>query len=506
MKNKDGFFSDLDYAQDVRSMEKGSDFFSDLPEPPSALKSLALTVPRAIMKAAKSIPFRSPSMIPEKMQKRLLEEEFPIRQEHEPIERALKIATELGVFPASMPMRAAEAVGGAALGELAEKSGLGEFGQSIAEGVGAGIPGLLKIAGSVPKAISKAFSSTTEKMPSGLTKIGAVESKLSKMGSLSKERQKVVVEKLNKEASDLAQKSIEKHLPAVDKLKKNANLDLKFKEDFGKLKKVAEKANPDVDITPISELMKETTQKYRGIPNPSSEAKSIINEIKYFMRKPQTGLGNLLKIYRDNGKKMKHVYETAMTGGRQEEYVNFLKSMNNAISQSFERTFPAESAWLNQFKRLNREFKEIKNAESTLLKLKGVLSENPRLAELDKLISDVKTQEKLRLSMGNEGSQEIIQIASDLKRSRDALKKMPSKEFSKFDHAFPLYYLIPFVGKAIGAYKTVKAGRYFYGWLLSTPSRRKAYSEALNAFSKSDLEGYKKATAVLKKELDSKED
>lgn len=439
--------------------------------------------------------------VPLELGKKVMEHFLPSKEEHEWARRAGKLTPVVALGEGSLPLKAAELAASTLGGEYAKEEGLGELGQTLTEAASMGLPGLVK---GVTKAGIKAIKSTPSKLPSGLNEISAIDSKLSKFGTISKERQAAVIGKLNQEASKIAEKSVEKHLPISKELKKGVDLEGRLHEDFGKLKLAAEKSNPEIDITPISELLSENSKKYKGIPNPSSEVKSIISEVKALRNKPQTGLSNLLKIFRDNNKKMKHIYETAMIGGKQEEYVNFLRSLNKSIEQSFERTLPEDSAWLSQFKKLNNEFREIKNAEKTTGRLKGILSSKPKLSELDKLISDVKTQERLRLSMGKEGANEIIQIASDLRKSHDALKKMPSKQFNKFDHAFPLYYLIPFVGKAIGGYKTAQAGRYFLGWIMSTPSRRRAYTDALNAFAKSDLEGYKKATAILKSELDKK--
>lgn len=338
------------------------------------------------------------------------------------------------------------------------------------------------------------------KLPSGLTKIKAVEAKKPELGTLSKERRAEVIQKLDKEAADLSKKAIEKHVPISKQIEEGVDFKNKFAKDFKKVDDLAAKANPDITIEPISKLMVEQRKKYAGIPELHSDAKKIMIEAQKFSRRPPEDLHTALKIFRSNNQKKESIYEKARLLGSRREYVKFLDDYNRAIRDSFKETLPANSAWLKMFEESNREYASYQKAIKTMNQLKGVFSEHPSLAQVEKLARDVKAQKKLALTMGEKGAQEITQIAKDLKTTTQALKKMPRSELSKFDRYFPLYFLIPWIGKYLGAYKGLKAARYMYGWFLSTPAKRKAMSEALKAIEKDDLSAYRKAAAVLSQE------
>ena len=338
-----GYFDDLKEEKQPSKEKKESSYFSDLPKEPSKLRSFLLSIPRGIIKARKSIPTALPSMVPQKLQERLFEEEFPILEEHKPIERGAKIATEMAAFPGSLPLKAAEAGLGAFLGHQAEEEGVGELGQGLLESVGVGIPSIAK---SLGKNIGKASKTSPELMKSGLPKLKATESKFSKLGTLSKERQEFVIDKLNKESSKLSKKSIEKHLPLSKEVQKGFDFENNLNQGFKNLRASAEKANPRIDVTPISDLIESSIEKYRGIPRPSSEVVKIKNEVKAFIKKPQTSLNNLLKIFRDNNKKLKEIYEKSFLLGKQRDYRNFLRDMNEAISKSFEKHSTITSYYL----------------------------------------------------------------------------------------------------------------------------------------------------------------
>lgn len=405
-------------------------------------------------------------------------------------------------------------------GGQASKLGRGNLSQKIKFGAKAtaakealqesGVPEpIAEIAGIVAGDIKfpKLAKGEVKKLPSGLTQPKAVEAKHPKLGTLSKERQTAVIDKLDKEATDLIKTSVEKHQPKTKQIQEGFDFEGQFQKQFSEVEKLASKANPEIDVTPVSNLMSETGKKYRGIPQLHPEAKKIKAEVKAFGNRPPTSLRNLLKTYRSNNQKIRNIYETSRLTGKQREYVDFLTNYNKAIADSFRETLPKDSAWLKMFEGANRDFKNFKDAEKTLNQLREVFGENPTLQKVERLADDIRKQKQLSLSMGEQGSREIVQIAKDLKKVKEAIKTIPSSEITKFDAAFPLYYLIPFLGKAIGvgvsAAKAIKFGRYGYGWMLSTPARRKAYGDILKALKNQDLESYKKAALILIKESNS---
>ena len=470
---------------------------------PSKLRSAISAPLKGFLKTAQTInPFGSIGPISAQLGERILEEVLPSLPEHAILERAGKLAPYAAIGPEGLVAKGGQLAASTLTGELAKAAGLGETGQSIAEAAGFALPGLAKAGG---KAVKSLVKPVEEKLPSGLTKPRAAEAKFPKAAYISKERQGAVIDKLNEQAAELGQKSVEKHVPIVKQIEKGVDFESKFQKDFENVQQMAEKANPEINITPISELISQVRKKYSGIPKLHPEGKKVVEEMKAFGNRPQTSLKNLLKIYRSNNQKIKNIYETSKITGRQQEYVDFLVDMNKKITESFKKSLPEDSAWLKKFEQTNAEYRNFQNARKVVSQLKGLLSETPTRSEIERLAENKKVQDKLALSMGEEGSKEVIQIAKDLKTATQSLKKIPKTELTKFDAVFPLYFLIPWVGKAFGAVKAIKAARYGYGWFLSTPSTRIAFEDALKALSNQDLNAYKKATTLLSKELERKQ-
>jgi hypothetical protein len=355
----------------------------------------------------------------------------------------------------------------------------------------------------IPKLFQKG---EVKKLPSGLTQPKVLEAKRPRLGTVTTAQQQRALQNLDKEAADLTKKSIEKNIPLAKQIQEGFDFESKFAKEFSQVDKTAIRANPQINISPVSNLMRETRKKYAGIPNLHSDAKKIGAEMKSFGNRPPTGLGNLVKTYRSNNQKKAQIYETAIVSGKQREYVKFLDDYNRAIADSIKKTLPEDSAWVKMFESSNRDYKNWINAQKTLHNLKGALGEEPNMNKIIKLADDVKAQKKLSYTMGEKGAAEVTQIAKDLKLAKNAIKNIPKKDWGKWDAAMPLAVFIPFVGKPIGMVKGIQAGRSAYGWLLTTPARRKATQEALKAIQQNDLSRYKSATAALGKLIDSEEE
>lgn len=346
-----------------------------------------------------------------------------------------------------------------------------------------------EVAGKAPRGLKALFGEPAT-MESGLTKYRAMEAKRPGMAVITPARQEKLVTGLNKEATDLAKASVEKHLPVAKKIEEGFDFGKQWEEGFGRLKKAAEKYNPEIDITPVSQLLRETRGKYTGIPKLHDEAAKVMREVRAFAQKPQTGMGNLLRIYRSNNQKLKDIYVKARTEGKQEEYVNFLEDMNRAIATSFENTLPADSAWMKQFREMNRNYANFRNTEKALIQLKPILGGEPTPANLAKFASDPKAQKRLELSMGKEGAQEIVQLSKDLISAIDSIKQMTKSDWKKWHALLPLNFLIPGIGKAVGLgaaiYKGTDLARRAYGFWLSQPAKRKALDQAFKAIAEND--------------------
>lgn len=475
---------------------------------PSTFRSILSAPIKGALRTASTInPFAAPGPVPQEMGTKILEELLPSLPEHKVLERVGEIGSLAALGPEALPEKLLQTLGGTLGGELAEKGGLGETGQIISETLGMGLPGLTK--GLVKRGI-EAVTKPALKTESGLTKLKATEAKFPKLGTLSKEREEIVTQKLDKEASKLAKATLEKHLPITKEIEKGTDFENNFKIGFQNIKKAAEESGTlPVNTSPLDEFLSKTAQEYKGLPTPHEDAAKILKEIKNFQKRPQKTMQNLLKIYRSNNKKQRRIFETAHVTGKQEEFSDFLTAMNESIAKSFEKTLPENSEWMNQFRKYNRDYKNYKSALKTQEQLKGILSAEPKYSEIEKLSKDVRTQAKLSLSMGENGAKEVIQIAKDLKNVKDAIKTIPKSQLQKFDAYFPIAFFIPYAGKilglGLGIKSSIKLGRYAYGWLLSTPSRRGIYREAINSLIKNDLTGYQKAVSRIKKEMQSEE-
>lgn len=354
------------------------------------------------------------------------------------------------------------------------------------------------------------FGKEVEKLPSGLTKLKAVDTEKAHLAKLSSAAQKTAIGKLNQEASTLTEKAVQSHLPFAKKIEEGFDFPGYFEKGFGELQSVASKANPEIDITPVSNLLRSVRDKYRGIPTLHSDAVKIGKEVKAFSNNPQTGLKNLLKIYRSNNQKVKHIAETAFAGGRQKEYVDFLLDMNKNIAKSIENTLPKDSAWVKQFRDFNKEYGQFRGTERALKDLQPLLGENPSATKLASLSNDERVFSRLSRTMGEKGANEVRQIARDLKTSIEAIKKIPKFQLEQYEKIFPIAYLIPGIGKiAAGAtaLKSVKIGKYVFGSYLMTAARRKLYRQAVQSLEKQDLKAYKAAVVGLQHAInDDKED
>ena len=468
------------------------------PDPPSKGKSLASAAGRGLLEGAQAlrIPGVSlPQTVNLQQAEAYLDRVAPVRDENAEriVRRGAKLLPTAAVGPESIALKGAQLALGTLGGELASALGAGKTGQSVGE-----VAGLL--GPSAIKGIKGFLSAPTEKLPSGLTKPRAVESGRKGSGVISPQRQEETLGKLNEEAKSLAESSLKKRLPILEDIEKGVDFDAKFSHGFKELQDIAKKANPNIDTAPVRTLMRDTLEKYTGIPNLHGDAKKVITEIKAFGRKPAINLDSLLRTYRSNNQKIKNIYETSRLTGTQKEYVDFLTDMNRSIAQSFKSTLPEDSYFVKQFEDLNKEYGQYRNALKTQASLKPILGGSPTPANLKKL-ADPKTEKRLSLAVGEEGAKEITQIAKDLDAASSAIKSIPKKDLGRWNALLPLAYVadIPGILKAgIGIHKLKNVSSWLYGRWLSNPAQRDAYKNALEAIKSGNIGAYGKAANVLK--------
>ena len=395
-------------------------------------------------------------------------------------------------------------------GIAAKEAGFGPTGQAIAEATGTLTPNALNAAKNVIKSTVKG---APKLLPSGLPQPRAMTSKTSKFASLPKEIQTQKIDSLNKEAGKLAKGTLEKHAPIIKDIEKGVDFHGQFEKDFGRVEHLAKKHNPEIDLTPLSEMMRAKRKDLQGIPKLSSQSIKIKNELKAFSKNPPTNAYPLLKTYRENNKKLAKEYERAKIFGKDKDYVDFLTEYNRNILSSIEKTLPADSEFVNLLKSSNKEYSNyIKGLEAKAI-LKPFFGDNITLGKLDKFASDPRLIKKMSLNIGKQGAQEISQIASDLKAARQSISKIPVKEVKKFEELLPAgYYIadfIPFGGKALKGYT---AAKYLqtrlpraYGHYLSNPATRRTYGNVLRSFIDNDPKAFGVATKRLIDEMERPE-
>lgn len=344
-----------------------------------------------------------------------------------------------------------------------------------------------------------------KKYPSGITMPKAAEGEFVSKARITPELQEKALKSIDEEAAKIARETLEKRMPKIKQIEEGYDFKSAFDEGFSNLKKAAEKANPQIDITDVTDFLEESRKKFAGLPKDllPAEQRKILKEIKALANRPQTSLNKLLDLFRLNNKKRSLIYETRFLKGKQKDYTDFLTGLNNAIESAFEKTLPEDSIWLNTFKRLNFDYSDYLKSLQTLKSLESILSANAKPSTISKFAENPMAQKKLKLFMGEEASNEIIQLAKDMKSAREAIQNIPSKKIAEMQKIYPLGFLIP--GLKIpaigGAIKYgVDAVRRLYGWYLTTPARTKAVDEAVKAASKGDIEAYRIATDELKKE------
>lgn len=442
-------------------------------------------------------------LIPQEKANELLENLLPTKEGtlENVVERGAELLPWVAAGPGGAASKLAALAGGTAAGQIAKENEVGPTGQAIAEAVGSGVPGLLEsgVKGAV-KALRMGSKKEIERLPSGLPKTKAIEAKRPRLGHIAKETQEKAIAKVNKDASELAMKSLEKARPLISKIESGHDFEKAFEKGFGQLKAVAERSNPTIDITPLGDFLSESAKKYRGIPHLHAEGAKVAKEIKAFRDTPRTGMSDLLKIYRSNSQKVKTAFETALVSGKQKEYVDFLLDMNRNIVKSWETTLGEGSSWVKDFKALNAEYGGYKSALKGRELLEPIIGKNPTPAVLEKIASNPKAQTKLRIALGEKGAEEIVQLAKDQKLAIEAIKKIPVKEMNAWEKIAPLGIFIPGIegiGSVVSVTKGVKLATRVYGNFLTTPQTRKQYNNVLKAIETKDLSAYKVAVSKL---------
>lgn len=414
------------------------------------------------------------------------------------LQKSLRLGGEAAGFTTGKPLeKALRGVAAPAISKTLQESQLNapEEVADLAGLVASGtpIPSLRKAEKIVPK-----FSS-------GLSKPAAVESKIAKYGKIPKEVKEATIKGLNEEAAKISEKILEKERPIIRQINEGKDLDSEFQQGFSALRQSAKKYNPELNINPVSSLMEKTRVDLGGLPNPSKQTRKILKEAEAFSRNPPITLYDNLRNFRDLSKKQNEIYEKAHIFGKQKEYADFISNYKKSITQAIEESFPKDAEWVKQFKELNQNYSEYLNTKKAQSILSPILGKEPTVSQLEKYVKDPKIRKNLSMSLGQKGSDEIVQLVGDLTKARESISKIPVKEIDMLEKSLPYGYIlsdfIPVFGKAlkipIYAKAAKGAAQSMIGSYLVNPKSRKAYSLVIKEFNNRNSEAFGKAVRAL---------
>ena len=353
--------------------------------------------------------------------------------------------------------------------------------------------------------------------PSGLTKPRAAETAIPKFGLISSVRQQEVLKSLEDEASNLVKQRVEERLPIAKGLRFTTDPEtnkvipaVKYedihKAQFSEIRHLAKRANPEIDINPLTKYFEESSRPLINIPSPSTDEAKILKEISNFAEKPTGSLEDLVGIVRSNNDKLSKLAETRILKGRQEKYARFLEGQNQAIYRSIKETLPEDSAFYKKLKDYNQNFTEYRRAQDALLMLDDILGTQHRAGDFITIGHNFRKQRKLASYVGQKTADEIIQIARDLEAAHAAVKRVriagPHSLIHTLSGAIGLatemtgapHALLGIPGLIEGALQV----RNLFGWLLTKPKYRLAFHEALQDIAQGKAMLPPKKNALLK--------
>lgn len=220
------------YSQDSEPVDQEGFVFEGYKKP-SKLKSAVLAPIKGMAKSGIGFnPLQPRGPFSKKQAAKILEETLPTLPEHDPLERAGKIAPYALLGEGGLLAGLGEIAGGTAAGEFAKQGGLGETGQEISEAIGMGLGGLTSAAQKLGKSFAKGKiipshkqqeavkflreKGFTEKQIVPLIKnenfLNKIINKLSFKGKASEKLQKSIQEKVGKEYDFLRQSGKNKFL------------------------------------------------------------------------------------------------------------------------------------------------------------------------------------------------------------------------------------------------------------------------------------------------------
>jgi len=445
-----------------------------------------------------------------------------------------------GPFAVSSPLLSLAQAG---VGQLAEELGAGEGLQTAAEIATPFAGGAAKKLAKIPSAIRALKSNIGEvsKYASGLEKPLASElegSLLKKAGAITPERKTSTLDLISEKASNILEK-IKSKLPKYDKFKEGFNFEEYHKNLFDEVKDIAKFHKEPIKVEPIIKFLEKKKKELLKIPNPVVGERDALKQINGFLNKqrrkltplekkeitiakklgtytpdmevkykPTMSLEILEKSYRNLNSELGDIMLKTQKG-KQKEFRDFIKEMKNQITNVYDSQLGPNNKFVKLFKTSNKSYENYQKILDLEKNLQPIVGAKFEPNDWVKLAKNTNTNDLTEI-VGKEMTKEIQQLALDVMDAQKSISKIKNSEGfikgMKSVGGLALSLFTTFVSTPIGL--SVAGGdlaRYGLGYILTKPSRIKAFRAGINELKKGNFEGYKNALAPLIRDMENED-
>lgn len=377
-----------------------------------------------------------------------------------------------------IPLAGSTALTGSTAGQIAEEMGFGPTGQSIAE-----------IAASLRFPSKSAQSPISSiRQPRIITKGTLPEH----AGNVSYRRVGEQLTRVNQEANALAQNIGKNNRPfqnislAIDE---GVPIQQNFNKVFTNLENITHRFNaPLQDMKPLNDFIASEMRLYQGTGAPTFMGNLITKELGAWQQTGQNGLYNVFRRYRLNNERIREIIsDPNFPPAFRNQAVGFFTRMNQAISESISASLPKNSRWLQAFEQSNNAYSNYMNTlqvrRVTQPLMQGSLSD----AKLTKILSDGRFWENVERFLGQEESQNLKSVLTDLKTARNGLQSM--KKSPPFWRGVLRHLGVrSLAGKLVASLFNIPSSwRWIKGMYYSSPEFSRSFGELSSAITERNV-------------------
>jgi len=446
-----------------------------------------------------------------------------------------------GPFAVSSPLLSLAQAG---VGQLAEELGAGEGLQTAAEIATPFAGGAAKSLAKIPSAIRAVKSNigNVSKYASGLEKPLAAELEgklLKRAGVISPERKTSTLDLISEKASDILEK-IKSKLPDYDKFIEGFDFKEYHKNLFSEVQDIAKLHKEPIKVDSFINFLVKKQRELQKIPNLVEGEKKALEQIKGFLNKqrrkltplekkeitiakklgtytpdmevkykPTMSLEILEKSYRNLNSELGDILLTKSLKGKQKEFADFINESKNQITNIYESQLGPNNKFVKLFKTSNKSYENYQRILDLEKNLQTIVGTEFKPNDWVKLAKNTNTDKLIKI-VGKEMTKEIQQLALDVMDAQKSIKKIKNSESflkgTKLLGGLALGLFSKFVSTPIGL--SVAGGdlaRYGLGYILTKPSRIKAFRAGINELKKGNFVGYKNALAPLIRDMENED-